>query len=120
MKVLIVDDEASYLRLLSMLLTAAGHEVHTASDAAACLDVAARIHPSVVVLDRMLGDRVKGEDLIETLRSQGLRFQAILMSGYPQWEAGSADTGVFGYLSKPFEPEELRRVVEEAGKREMD
>ena len=50
-RVLVVDDEPQILRALGINLRARGYEVDLAPDGERALDVAARHHPDVVVLD---------------------------------------------------------------------
>ncbi len=50
-RVLVVDDEPQILRGLGTNLRARGYEVETAPDGERALEVAARTHPDVVILD---------------------------------------------------------------------
>ena len=50
-RVLVVDDEPQILRGLGTNLRARGYEVETALDGERALEVAAREHPDVVILD---------------------------------------------------------------------
>jgi CheY-like chemotaxis protein len=49
--ILVVDDYPAILALLDLTLTVEGHEVATAGDGAAGLELAARLKPDLVLLD---------------------------------------------------------------------
>src|ERR1700728_3558240 len=67
--VLVVDDEPPILRFLRTSLTAAGHRVATAGDAAGALAALEAEKPDVVILDLGLPDR-SGFDVIVTVRKR--------------------------------------------------
>ena len=70
MRVLIVDDHASFRRLAGLLLSAAGFEVvGEAADAASALAQVQRLRPDAVLLDVMLPDRC-GMDVAHDLAAQ--------------------------------------------------
>ncbi len=66
-RVLVVDDEPQLVRALRINLRARGYEVDAAADGRAALDLAARRHPDVVVLDLGLPD-MDGVEVIRGLR----------------------------------------------------
>jgi two-component system KDP operon response regulator KdpE len=66
-RVLVVDDEPQILRALGINLRARGYDVDLAPDGERALDVAARNHPDVVVLDLGLPG-IDGVDVIRGLR----------------------------------------------------
>jgi len=115
-KVLIVDDEPAYCTLLSRLLSRQAFDVHVASDAHGAISVASIHRPDVVIADWMLRDFHDGLDLLYALRQAGISCPVIMMSGYPseQLRGDASDSGVFHFLAKPFEPEELIAVVKRA------
>ena len=50
-RVLVVDDEANIVELLSVSLKFQGFEVHTASNGPAALDKAREVRPDAIILD---------------------------------------------------------------------
>src|SRR5260370_1396151 len=54
MKILIIEDEANIVQLIRLYLEQAGFTVLAASDGAAGLELHAREHPDLVILDLML------------------------------------------------------------------
>ncbi|PRC49898.1 DNA-binding response regulator, partial [Mycobacterium sp. ITM-2017-0098] len=50
-RVLVVDDEANIVELLSVSLKFQGFEVHTATNGPAALDKAREVRPDAIILD---------------------------------------------------------------------
>ena len=106
-KVLVIDDDASLLRALTISLTARGYEVVGARSGEEGLDRAAHRHPDVVLLD--LG--LPGIDGVEVIR--GIRgwssVPIIVLSARHQSvsKVQALDLGADDYLTKPFGVQEL-------------
>ncbi len=56
MKILLVDDETSFLQELMRYLERRGHQVACTAEGAKALALISRMHPEVVVLDMLLPD----------------------------------------------------------------
>lgn len=67
-EVLVVDDEASVRELSVRTLRSAGWVTHEAEDGVHALEVLARSHPDVVLLDLMM-PRMDGFELLGRLRA---------------------------------------------------
>ena len=106
-RVLVVDDEPQILRALGINLRARGYEVDLAPDGERALDVAARHHPDVVVLD--LG--LPGIDGVEVVRGlRGWTNVPIVVLSVRDAEADKVlalDAGADDYVTKPFGMDEL-------------
>jgi len=104
---LVVDDDPHILELVTHFLTAAGHEVVTASTGHGALEAATGQSFDLVVLDVLLPG-VDGREVCRRLRREGevpvLMLTALgeLHHKLQGFEAGADD-----YLAKPFEPLEL-------------
>ena len=116
-RVLVVDDEPQILRGLGTNLRARGYDVETAPDGEQALEVAARTHPDVVILD--LG--LPGIDGVEVIR--GLRAWTatpiIVLSARDQEQdkVEALDAGADDYVSKPFGMDELLARLRAAERR---
>jgi two-component system KDP operon response regulator KdpE len=116
-RVLVVDDEPQILRGLGTNLRARGYDVETAPDGERALEVAARTHPDVVILD--LG--LPGIDGVEVIR--GLRAWTatpiIVLSARDQEQdkVEALDAGADDYVSKPFGMDELLARLRAAERR---
>jgi DNA-binding response OmpR family regulator len=115
-RVLIVEDEADLAWVEQFNLESEGYEVRVALEGLAALDALESFTPDVLVLDVML-PRVNGWDVLA--RAQELpddrRPAVILVSAVAGVanQARAEGAGVGRFLAKPFDIEELVRVVEE-------
>ncbi len=106
-RVLVVDDEPQILRALGINLRARGYDVDVAPDGERALEVAARQHPDVVVLDLGLPG-IDGVDVIRGLR--GWSQVPIVVLSVRDREAdkvAALDAGADDYVTKPFGMDEL-------------
>ena len=115
-KILVVDDEADFVELISFHLRACGHRVHAAHNGLEALFLARRVLPDVVILDVMM-EGVDGYSVCEILRRQpSTKAVAILMvtaaSGVIARLNGFA-AGADDFLVKPFSPQELLSRVDQ-------
>jgi two-component system KDP operon response regulator KdpE len=106
-RVLIVDDEPQILRALRINLAARGFEVHLAATGAEALEVAAKVHPDLVVLDLGLPD-LDGVEVIRGLRGWST-VPVIVLSGRTDSvdKVEALDAGADDYVTKPFDVDEL-------------
>jgi two-component system KDP operon response regulator KdpE len=115
--VLVVDDEAPIRRALAANLRARGYEVALAESGEQALELAARVHPDVVILD--LG--LPGMDGIEVIR--GLRgwthLPIVVLSarGAEADKVAALDAGADDYVAKPFGMDELLARLRAATRR---
>jgi CheY-like chemotaxis protein len=113
-RILVVDDNRDSADSLSMLLRLAGHEVLTAYDGEAGLEVARRWKPDVVLLDIGL-PRLDGYEVARRLRQETGLQQALVvaMTGYGKDEdrQRSQDAGFNAHLIKPVDLRELARLI---------
>ena len=106
-RVLVVDDEPQILRGLRTNLRARGYDVDTAPDGEQALDLAARLHPDVVVLDLGLPG-IDGIEVIHGLRAW-TQVPIIVLSARDQErdKVLALDAGADDYVAKPFGMDEL-------------
>lgn len=115
-KVLIVDDDPVYCQVLSKILSREGCDTRIADGAHGAIDVASQFRPQVIVADWMLRDFHDGLDLLYALRQAGIACPVILISGYPsdQLKTDADASGVFRFLPKPFEHQDLLSAIMDA------
>ncbi|WP_436738930.1 response regulator [Streptomyces sp. BBFR102] len=112
-RVLVVDDNKVIRQLIRVNLELEGFEVVTAVDGAECLDVVHRVRPDVVTLDVVM-PRLDGVRTAARLRADERTRDVpiVMVSGCDGAAApGPADAEVDAFLAKPFDPQELVRVV---------
>jgi two-component system KDP operon response regulator KdpE len=106
-RVLVVDDEPQIRRALGINLRARGYEVDLAPDGERALEVAARNHPDVVVLDLGLPG-IDGVDVIRGLRGWSKVPIVVLSVRDAEGDKVAAlDAGADDYVTKPFGVDEL-------------
>jgi two-component system, NtrC family, response regulator GlrR len=113
--VLLVDDDADLLKLLSMRLQAAGHRVTAVESAEAALTQLAVARPQLVVSDVRLPGR-DGLALFDEIRTRYPALPVILLTAHGTIPDAVEATsrGVFSYLTKPFDGKALLDKVDQA------
>jgi DNA-binding response OmpR family regulator len=113
-RLLIVDDNRDTAESLSMLLELMGHEVRTAHDGLAAIDVAAEFHPDAVLLDIGL-PKLNGYDTARRIREQawGKAMHLIAVTGWGQdTDRTEARTAGFDHhLTKPVDIPTLTKLL---------
>ena len=107
MKILIIEDEANIVQLIRLYLEQANFTVISASDGVSGLELHAREHPDLVILDLML-PALDGMEVCRRIRAWAAT--PILMltarTGEEDRIAG-LEMGADDYLVKPFSPREV-------------
>jgi DNA-binding response OmpR family regulator len=115
-RVLVVDDDEVIRQLIAVNLTLEGFDVATAVDGQDCLDKVAAISPDVITLDVMM-PRLDGWVTAMELHKnpQTSHVKVVLITARAQQDDRSLgrQIGVDAYLTKPFDPGEMIRIVRE-------
>jgi len=114
-RVLLVDDDPDLLRVLAIRMRRAGYAVTTAESGRKALTLLARGQPHVVVTDvRMEG--MDGLELLDAIHALDPTLPVIMLTAHGTIPDAVKATqrGVFSYLTKPFDKDELLEVVERA------
>lgn len=117
--VLIVDDDPFIRKLIATTLEdVAGFELHEAGDGEEALEVADATSPSIVFLDIDMPRR-DGISACAELRRRPAGVDATIVmltaAAGSEYEAGSRAAGADLFLTKPFSPLDLLRLVDELG-----
>ena len=126
-RILIVDDESAIRLVCRLNLDAVGFQTLEAPDGETALELARSEHPDLILLDIMLPG-IDGWGVAEELGAdpQTREIPILFLSARsdPADEARGHEVGALGYVTKPFDPEELidrvRDVLERAGRGERD
>ncbi|MCS4536075.1 response regulator transcription factor [Corynebacterium sp. HS2168-gen11] len=107
-KVLVVDDEANIVELLSVSLKFQGFEVATAQSGTQALEVAKEFQPDAFILDVMMPG-MDGFSLLPKLRSAGLHGPVLFLTAKDAVEhrIHGLTIGADDYVTKPFSLEEV-------------
>jgi two-component system response regulator GlrR len=104
-RILLVDDDADLLHLLTMRLNASGYQVTATSSAEQALRLFEQCHPHLVISDqRMPG--MQGIELYEELQQRQPGLPVILLTAHGTIPDAVEATrqGIFSYLVKPVDP----------------
>jgi nitrogen regulation protein NR(I) len=115
--VLIVDDELNIRRVLAALLRREGHEVSTAGDGEQALAVLQRAPVHVVVTDLVM-PKMGGMDLLNRVSVEFPDIPVIVITAHGSVDSAvqALKAGAFDYITKPFEQDELKKVIAKAAR----
>jgi CheY-like chemotaxis protein len=110
-KVLLVDNDATTVSLLKILLELDGYAVSVCSAPEAVLGAVSSENPDVVLMDVFLtgGD---GLDLLRKMRSTpGMERIPVVMTSGMELSQECRQAGANGFLLKPYPPDQLSQVI---------
>jgi DNA-binding response OmpR family regulator len=112
-RILIADDAATIRLIVKRHLQAEGHEVVEAVDGPEALGLGRGEVFDLAILDQLMPG-LKGIDVLQTWRSEGIDFPVVLLSGVDDHNAvvTSLDEGAADYIRKPFSPAELKARID--------
>jgi len=114
-RILVVDDDPNLLRVVSMRLQKEGYAVTSVDSAEKALAQVAISAPDLVLTDLKMGG-MDGMALFEALARQLPGLPVIIMTAHGTVPDAVTATrrGVFGFLPKPFESQQLLTEIERA------
>ncbi len=114
-KILVIDDEQELLNLMQNILEVEGFQVFCASNGADGILLNERKDPDLIILDLRMPE-MDGIETLHKIRKYDNKVRVIILTGYgcPDTIREAADLNISEYLSKPFENEDLIRVVSQA------
>ncbi|MFH1238934.1 MAG: response regulator transcription factor, partial [bacterium] len=120
-KILVVDDEASVVKLIRFLLEKHGFEIYIAYDGQESVEVAEQVLPDLIIMDIMM-PKMDGIEAMKILKKKDSTkdIPMIVLSALGQEGevATGLESGAMDYLVKPFNPKDLlERVNNVLGKK---
>ena len=114
-RILVVDDDHDMLQLIVMRLKASGYEVSEADSGEAALLRFHEQRPQMVITDLRMGE-MDGLALFDRLQAEAPSLPVIILTAHGTIPDAVAATrrGVFSFLTKPFDGQELLRRVADA------
>jgi len=116
--ILIIDDDPDFLDYITIILSANGYQVHTATNASDGLQTMRESPPDLVVLDMMISYVLDGWTVSREMRFDPhlrdipvMMVSAIVTSQDDELFAGGEVGRVDAFMSKPLEPSELLSSV---------
>lgn len=116
-RILVVEDEPENRLLLEVVLTSEGYDVEQVEDGPAALAAVQARRPDLILLDVMMPG-MNGYAVLERLQAapDTRAIPVILLTALAQ--AGNferaVEMGAAGYVTKPFEPDDLLSAMEAA------
>ncbi len=120
MKVLIIDDNTTFLMQMKKFLSLKGFEVEVSAKGREAMERLQKERYDVVVLDLKMPD-MSGLDVIKEAKGKGIKTNFIVVTGYGEVESAveAMKLGAVDYIQKPFDAEKIARIIEKAGKRKI-
>jgi DNA-binding response OmpR family regulator len=114
-RLLLVDDELNFLNALCQRLELRGFDVTMAASGEEAIETARSAEFALVLLDlKMPG--MDGREVLRVLKKEHKQLEVIILTGHGSYDAEieCKELGAFGYMSKPFEFEELLKIIKNA------
>lgn len=111
-RILVVDDDADHLSVVSSILEESGYQVERAADAEQALSRVHAFDPALVLTDLRLPG-MDGVELLERVREGMEEVEVIVMTGHEDMTSAirAMRAGAFDYVVKPIEVESLQELV---------
>ena len=111
-RILVIDDEESIRRTISMTLRHAGYAVDTAENGKDAIEKARQNFYNLALIDIRLPD-MEGTELLTALGDATPRMMKVILTGFPglQNAVTAINRGVDAYLVKPVDANELLKVI---------
>lgn len=112
--VLVVEDDPTIRRLIELCLDQPNRNIDLRGNGAAGLDAIREISPDVVVLDLVLPD-IDGWEILRELRlalSGDVAVVIVTADAEAEARARAELEGADAFMTKPFRPNELRKIVD--------
>jgi DNA-binding response OmpR family regulator len=112
-KTILICEDDDNLRQLIRVVIGPGYRIVEAGDGDEALALAGEHRPDLIVLDLMM-PRMSGFDVLRRLRGDVSvdGTPIVVMSAWPKAQEAALEAGADRYLQKPFEPDDLTKIVE--------
>ncbi len=114
-RILIVDDEEIVIRSCRRILSDSAYSVDSAPNGTEALRKVEETEYDLMVLDIMMPG-IDGLEVLQQVKERHPDVDVIMVTGLSQIQTAvkAMKLGAFDYLSKPFDPDELKHVVDRA------
>lgn len=117
MRIYIVDDEPQQRSGMERLISAKYQDFDVSSfkNASDCIAESIKLPPDILFSDIRM-PHISGLELAEKIKELNPQVVVVLISAYTEFEYArrGIDLGVFAYLIKPINPEEIFKIIEKA------
>ncbi len=117
-RILVVDDEEIVIRSCLRILGNGDYEVEAVQSGREALKKIEENHYDVLILDIMMPE-IDGLEVLQRVKESHPDIDVIMVTGLSQIDTAvrAMKLGAFDYLPKPFDPDELKLVVQRAFER---
>jgi CheY-like chemotaxis protein len=115
-RILVVDDEEAILETMTFTFQD-DYEVHTARDARDALELLEKIQPVAVVLTDQRMPNMSGVEFVTEVWKRWPNTVRMVLTGFSDMDAiiqAINDGHVYAYITKPWEPEQLKQIMKQA------
>ncbi|MDW7771677.1 MAG: sigma-54 dependent transcriptional regulator [Desulfobulbaceae bacterium] len=113
-RIFLLDDDKLIVSMLSRSLKKAGFETQVHSSAVGIIPVIAEWQPDLVLLDIHLDEGINGIDILQEIRKENIDTAVIMLTADDTAESAirAMKLGAADYLTKPFNVEEVKMVID--------
>ncbi len=113
-RILVVDDEKNIRTALATILRKEGYDAQAEGNPEVVADLVAAGHFNVVITDLKMQPR-NGIEVLEDIRRRNPESEVVIMTAYATVETAveAIKKGAYDYVTKPVDPERLKRVIEQ-------
>jgi DNA-binding response OmpR family regulator len=113
--IMVVDDEASICRNVEKILTKSNYQVTCATSAREAMEKLAEGNFELIISDIVMPE-MNGLEFLKSIKSKWPATKAVMMTAYASTDTAvkAIRLGALDYIPKPFTPDELRSMVEQA------
>jgi DNA-binding NtrC family response regulator len=114
-KIIIIDDEASILKIMGSVAEKMGHRVYMYLTGREGMEAMEREKAELLIVDLKIPD-MNGLEIIQDCRVRYPQTEVVMVTGYGSVETAveAMKLGAFDYLTKPFDLEDLQRTINRA------
>lgn len=114
-KILIADDEKNMIWAMKKALKNEGYRIITAADGVEAVEMARQEEPDLILLDLKMPKK-DGMEALKEIKSLNGKVPVIMITAHGTMESAieAMKLGALDYISKPFDLEELKVVIEKA------
>lgn len=110
-KVLVIDDDDALAEVVRQVLREAGYSVATVRHGAAALELVRHVAPDLILLDLSMPIMDGWSFVAQYRRMAKESARVVLLTANPQAQEIARTLGADGYITKPFDVDELVLIV---------
>ena len=111
MRLLVVDDDPSIVKILSLTMTESGYEVDEANDGIEAVELIQNNSYDVAIIDSIMPN-MNGAEVCKFIKSHYPSTYIIGISGYPDSLIKLKNEGADICFTKPFSIDQIKRAIE--------